>query len=82
MMQTNFSPRNISTNKVERVVPNALKDFHAAGITPGRGFAQRQRALGRHYEIVRPERRNRQAVVKKKIQGGWPAFAGAPCDRR
>ena len=27
MMQTNFSPRNISANKVERVVPNALKDF-------------------------------------------------------
>ena len=27
MMQTNFSPRNISANKVERVVPNALQDF-------------------------------------------------------
>ena len=27
MMQTNFSPRNIAANKVERVVPNALQDF-------------------------------------------------------
>ena len=26
-MQSNFSPRNIAANKVERVVPNALKDF-------------------------------------------------------
>jgi len=26
-MQLNFAPRNISANKVERVVPNALKDF-------------------------------------------------------
>ena len=26
-MQSNFSPRNISSNKVERVVPNALEDF-------------------------------------------------------
>ena len=28
MMQTKFSPRNISANKVERVVPNTLQDFH------------------------------------------------------
>ena len=27
MRQTNFSPRNISANQVERVVPNALQDF-------------------------------------------------------
>ena len=27
MMQTNFSPKNISANQVERVVLNALKDF-------------------------------------------------------
>ena len=74
MMQTNFSPRNISANKVERVVPNALKDFHAAGIAPGRSFDQRQRELGRQYEIVRPERRNRQAVVGKKIQRGLACF--------
>ena len=26
-MQLNIAPRNISANKVERVVPNALKDF-------------------------------------------------------
>ena len=26
-MQSNFSPRNIAANKVERVAPNALKDF-------------------------------------------------------
>ena len=62
-MQLNFAPRNISANKVERVAPNALKDFRC-----GESVLRASRSTFDYIVSTRPELRGIGPNVNKLQQ--------------